>query len=317
MRVPGGGQGQESPSARASERLSQALARPTAGPCHGMHGSCGRRGGYNVRAHPARYRGWRAGGGERAVAGADGTSSASEAAPDAGSGSYGASCHGSTLAYATCKVGTTVTRAVRLTGPPGCVDCEARGRGRASRSASGGPAPCEAGPGPSPVSGEGSGSGGRARTPAHAELFSSRQAALSPRGDSKCLISGWGGAGRRLTAGIAWRGHRPGRHGGIGRGALGGVHSHGRSSAMLFGQGTSCERGRVRGSDQLQQVACGSVPNCTAVDKRPRRRGGQRLGSEARLLGGLGLAVCFLLASEPTALSETIGVAVSGFRCGK
>ena len=159
------------------------------------------------------------------MAGADGTSSASEAAPEAGSRSYGDSCHGSTLAYATCKVGTTVTRAVRLTGPPGCVDCEARGRGRASRSASGGPAPCEAGPGPSPVSGEGSGSGGRARTPAHAELFSSRQAALSPRGDSKCLISGWGGAGRRLTAGIAWRGHRPGRHGGIGRGALGGTPS--------------------------------------------------------------------------------------------
>ena len=168
---------------------------------------------------------------------------------------------------------TTRARAVQLAKGPMLRLPREQGAILTPISASGGPAPCEAGPGPSPVSGEGSGSGGRARPPAHAELFSSRQAALSPRGDSRCLISGWGGAGRRLTAGIAWHGHRPGRQEGIRRGALDGVHRPSRSSAKLCGQGTSRERGRVRGSDQLQQVACGSVPNCTA-------------------------AVCFLLASE-------------------
>ena len=159
-------------------------------------------------------------------------------------------------------MGTTCARAVRLTGGPGCVGCEARGRGRASRSASGGPAPCGVGSIPSPESGEGSGSGSRARPPAHAELFSSRQAALSSRGDSSCLISGWGGAGRRLTAGIAWHGHRPGRQRAIWQAALGGVHrprslvghalraEHLRRTRTSRGVG-SAAAGRVRERAQL------------------------------------------------------------------
>ena len=51
-------------------------------------------GGRNVHAHTARHRGWRGGGGERAVAGADGTSSASEWGPEASTRSVVDSCHG-------------------------------------------------------------------------------------------------------------------------------------------------------------------------------------------------------------------------------
>ena len=81
-------------------------------------------------------------------------------------------------------------------------------------------------------------------TPAHAELFSSRQAALSSRGDSSCIISGRGGAGRRLTAGIAWHRHRPGRNRGIWRVALGGTPSPLVSSERQLVEQSHLPRGR-------------------------------------------------------------------------
>eukprot|EP00964_Phaeocystis_antarctica_P011953 scaffold6595_cov34-Phaeocystis_antarctica.AAC.1 len=43
---------------------------------------------------------------------------------------------------------------------------------------------------------------------------------------------------------------------------------------MLCGQSTSGERGRVRGSDQLQQVACGACPTALPSIRGPAGEGG-------------------------------------------
>ena len=101
-----------------------------------------------------------------------------------------------------------------------------------------------------------------------------------------------------MTAGIAWHGHRPGRKRGIWRVALDRVHRPSRSSAMLCGQSTSCERGRVRGSDQLQQVACGACPTALPSIRGPAGEGGSGWARKP-VVWALGVAVCFLFASKP------------------